>query len=170
MNEATQRIFLLYFTGYTQTEIAQQCDTTLYKVHRIISENGLEWVSKYLKQEYKDTLIALSQTRRSSEQIAEIMGKPWSRWLVLWTLKHIAIQIKSDKILAKLNNPGVSTTKNVPAHAEVDVATNQKQYKIRCQRCSSEMSLTAIQMVANPDRLCQTCIDHRETDRRRKRD
>lgn len=142
MTEENQRVFLLYFSGYNHSEIANMCKLTEGQVRYTINSLGQVWVNKYLKQEHKDKLVQLSSEGRNAQRVAEVMGKPWSRWLVVFVLNRL-----DSGTLAKLPE---------------DV------HNFRCSICGAQFQMTMKTAATNPDRICPEHDDRRETERRAK--
>lgn len=154
MNQKNQRIFLLYYSGYTWIEIGEAVKPKMTGngVRSVIHKHGHEWVNEYLKMEYRLKLLKLSSEGKTSQEIADEMK--WNRWLVIFTLRRmdaklwpIGAALKRDTLTEDISPP--------------------KQYVLRCPICTAQFVNTTQQLLHNPDRICSTCEDRRVEDRRK---
>jgi DNA-binding CsgD family transcriptional regulator len=159
INERTQRAFLLFYSGHNQQEIADDLATFKTDVNALLNTHAIEWIRDRLLSTYKQRLLDLAASGRNSQQIADTLGKPWNRYSVTFTLRHLKAILKTQGYI------------NHPSHLSKTVAVETK-HTFRCSRCNAHFQQTLTDSRLNPDRLCSStpthdgCIDRREIERR----
>lgn len=131
MTEASQRVFRLYYSGHTVSEISRLCSMKVNQIRYIMDDQGEIYVREFLDTKQKDNLYALECKGYNSQRIAELLGAPWNKWMVLFTLKRMN-----------------GTTPEAEAEDEKT---------FRCGRCSGQFQMKNVEIADNPSRLCEVC-------------
>lgn len=148
MNERSLQILNLFFTGYSQQEIATYLGIHKSSVNNELGQHGVEWVENYVKSEYKQRITDLVEKGKNSAEIASILGMPWNRHLVLFVVRKLQILSKISAVSSK------STEDFSPLNT------------YRCMMCSRPFQMTNYQAQSNPDRICSNHEDRRNDERR----
>lgn len=149
MNERANRALLLFFSGYTQGEIAVDLGTHISSVNALINAHGGEWVVKCLRDDHKQRILELASDKKNTQAIAEILGKPWNRYSVQFVLRKL-------RLFALKESNDLRTRNSIKAK---ELAT-EIQHSFRCSRCGCEFRQSLKISKYNPDVLCPTTPDH----------
>lgn len=146
MTPFADRVFLLFFSGMMQKDIATEVGSNPTYICNIMTRFGVEWIRDNLKTEHKQRILELKSQKKSSLEIAAILGRPWHRSSVEFILKRL---VEFNEIPSEVNR-----VRRREALVEI---TETSKHTFRCSFCSASFVMSLLQSNTNPDRLCPKC-------------
>lgn len=143
-------IFMKFFVdGDSQTKIARELGVSGVRVCTILNQHAADWIAFNINVDTKEQIAKLAAQGKNTVHIAEILGKPWNRYSIQFILKYLQVAqtIAQKPIFEQEPAPKLIT--------------------LRCPIDNRPFQTTTIELKLNPDRLCPTCIDRRNDERRK---